>query len=53
MKCFPLPALTAEETLRPAEGRSPSYLLWSAAPARERAAAAFCYAGKGSQGLRH
>ena len=53
VKCFPLSAYTAEETLRLATGRSPSDLVWSAGAARARSAAAFCYADKSSQGLRH
>ncbi len=48
MQCFPQPAIVAEEALRLATGRLPSDLVWSAGAARERSAAAFCYAGKGS-----
>ena len=36
----------AEEAVRLATGRSPSDLVWSAGAAREREAAAFCYADK-------
>jgi multisubunit Na+/H+ antiporter MnhB subunit len=53
IQCFPLPAIVAEEAVRLAIGRSPSDLVWSAGAARERSAAAFCYAGKSSQTLRH
>jgi hypothetical protein len=53
VQCFPLSAFTAGETLRLATGRSPSDLVWSAGAARQRSAAAFCYADKGSPGLRH
>ncbi len=53
VQCFPLPALDAEAAVRLATGRPPSDLVWSAAAARERSAAAFCYDGKGSQGVRH
>jgi multisubunit Na+/H+ antiporter MnhB subunit len=53
VQCFPLSAFTAGETLRLATGRSPSDLVWSAGAARQRSAAAFCYADRGSPGLRH
>jgi multisubunit Na+/H+ antiporter MnhB subunit len=53
IQCFPLPAIVAEEALRLATGRSPSDLVWSPGAARERSAAAFCYADKPSQALRH
>jgi hypothetical protein len=46
VQCFPLPSIDAEEALRLAAGRSPSDLVWSAAAARERSAAAFCYADR-------
>jgi hypothetical protein len=46
IQCFPLPGIVAEEALRLAVGRSPSDLIWTADTARERSAAAFCYAGK-------
>jgi hypothetical protein len=52
IQCFPLPAIVAEEAVRLATGRSPSDLVWSAGAARERSAAAFCYADKSGQGLR-
>jgi hypothetical protein len=53
VQCFPLPSIVAEEAVRLATGRSPADLVWSAGAARDRSAAAFCYAGKGIQGLRH
>ena len=53
VECFPLPPIDAEEAVRLATGRSPSDLVWSAAAARERSAATFCYDGKGSQGARY
>jgi hypothetical protein len=53
VQCFPLPAIDAEEAVRLATGRSPADLVWSAGAARERSAAAFCYAGEASQRLRH
>jgi hypothetical protein len=46
VQCFPLAAITAEEAVRLAAGRSPSDLVWSAGAAREREAASFCYADK-------
>jgi hypothetical protein len=49
MQCFPLPGIVAEETLRLANGRSPSDLVWSSGAARERGATAFCYAAKGAK----
>jgi hypothetical protein len=53
VQCFPLPGMVAEEAVRLGAGRSPADLVWSAAAARERSAAAFCYGGKGDQGVRH
>jgi hypothetical protein len=47
MQCFPLPSIVAEEAMRLATGRPPGDLVWSAGAARQRLAAAFCYAGKG------
>ena len=44
VQCFPLPAMVAEEAVRLATGRPPGDLVWSAGAARERSAAAFCYA---------
>ena len=46
MQCFPLPEIVADEALRLAVERSPSDLVWTAEAARQRSAAAFCYAGK-------
>jgi hypothetical protein len=51
MRCFPLPAIVAEDAVRLATGRSPADLVWSGAAARERSAAAFCYTEKGNQVL--
>ena len=51
VECFPLPGMVAEEAVRLATGRSPGDLVWNAAAARERDAAAFCYTG-GGQGHR-
>jgi len=47
MQCFPLPSIVAEEAVRLATGRPPADLVWSEVAARQRSAAAFCYAGKG------
>ena len=46
VRCFPLAAITAEQAVRLATGRSPSDLVWSAGAAREREAAAFCYSAR-------
>jgi hypothetical protein len=46
VRCFPLAGITAEQAVRLATGRSPSDLVWSAAAAREREAAEFCYTDK-------
>ena len=46
VQCFPLPPIDAQEAVRLAAGRSPSDLVWSAAEARERSAATFCYPGR-------
>ena len=53
VQCFPLPGMVAEEAVRLGTGRSPADLVWSAAAARERSAATFCYDEKGGQGVRH
>jgi hypothetical protein len=45
--------MVAEEAVRLATGRPPADLVWSAGAARERSAAAFCFGGKRSQGVRH
>ena len=45
IRCFPLPAIVAEEAMR-LDGRSPSDLVWSADTARERSAPAFCFSSK-------
>lgn len=43
MQCFPLPAIVAEAELRLRTRRPASDLVWDAAAARDRSAAAFCY----------